>query len=148
MKEFQKLVDIIAQLRDPVSGCPWDVKQTPESLVPNFIEELYEAVEAIEEKDSNALLEELGDLLLHIVFQARIAEEEGRLGCQGHDARAVARDLCDIKDRVISLHRLGISAKRGLGKANLLHQSYPACQGYVVLQAEPIGYQSIGIGLR
>ncbi|HNT52393.1 MAG TPA: nucleoside triphosphate pyrophosphohydrolase [Candidatus Syntrophosphaera sp.] len=80
MKEFQRLVDIIAQLRDPVAGCPWDIKQTPESLIPNFIEELYEAVEAIEERDSPALLEELGDLLLHIVFQARIAEEGGCFG--------------------------------------------------------------------
>ncbi|HOZ00911.1 MAG TPA: nucleoside triphosphate pyrophosphohydrolase [Candidatus Syntrophosphaera sp.] len=96
MKEFQKLVDIIAQLRDPVSGCPWDVKQTPESLVPNFIEELYEAVEAIEEKDSNALLEELGDLLLHIVFQARIAEEEGRFD--------IAQVLEHIAEKLIRRH--------------------------------------------
>lgn len=83
MKEFQKLVDIIAQLRDPVSGCPWDIKQTPQSLVPNFIEELYEAVEAIEEDDDKALLEELGDLLLHVVFQAQIAAEEGRFDIAG-----------------------------------------------------------------
>jgi MazG family protein len=78
MKEFQNLTEIIARLRDPVSGCPWDIKQTPLSLVPNFIEELYEAVEAIEDNDDKALMEELGDLLLHIVFQAQIAAEEGR----------------------------------------------------------------------
>ncbi|MBW6513165.1 MAG: nucleoside triphosphate pyrophosphohydrolase [Candidatus Syntrophosphaera sp.] len=78
MTEFQKLVDIIAQLRDPVSGCPWDVKQTSQSLVPNFIEELHEAVEAIEDGDGAALMEELGDLMLHVVFQAQIASEEGR----------------------------------------------------------------------
>lgn len=77
MTEFQKLVEIIAQLRDPVSGCPWDVKQTSQSLVPNFIEELYEAVEAIEDEDDAALREELGDLMLHVVFQAQIASEEG-----------------------------------------------------------------------
>ncbi len=80
MKEFQELVDIVARLRDPESGCPWDVKQTPKSLIPNFIEELYEAVEAIEDGDSDSLREELGDLMLHIVMQARIAEEEGRFG--------------------------------------------------------------------
>ncbi|MCB5247148.1 MAG: nucleoside triphosphate pyrophosphohydrolase [Candidatus Cloacimonetes bacterium] len=78
MKEFQRLVDIIAQLREPVSGCPWDIKQTSQSLIPNFIEELYEAVEAIEDRDDAGLLEELGDLLLHIVFQAQIAAEERR----------------------------------------------------------------------
>lgn len=78
MKEFQELVDILSRLRDPVFGCPWDAKQTSLSLVPNFIEELYEAVEAIEDNDPQALCEELGDLLLHIVFQARIAEEEDK----------------------------------------------------------------------
>jgi len=75
---FQKLVEIVARLRDPVSGCPWDLKQTPETLIPNFIEELYETVEAIENKDNEALIEELGDLMLHIVFQAQIATEEER----------------------------------------------------------------------
>lgn len=78
MKEFKKLVDIVASLRHPEKGCPWDIKQSSESLVPNFIEELHEAVEAIEDKDDAALKEELGDLMLHIVFQARIAQEEGR----------------------------------------------------------------------
>lgn len=77
MKKFQELVDIIATLRDPDNGCPWDLTQTATSLVPNFIEELYEVVEAIEEQDDEALCEELGDLLLHIVFQAQIASEEG-----------------------------------------------------------------------
>ncbi|MCB5245080.1 MAG: nucleoside triphosphate pyrophosphohydrolase [Candidatus Cloacimonadaceae bacterium] len=77
MKEFQKLVDIITQLRDPVSGCPWDLKQTPQSLIPNMIEELYEVVEAIEDGDNPALMEELGDLLLHIVMQAQLASEAG-----------------------------------------------------------------------
>jgi len=77
MKEFQKLVNIIAQLRDPVSGCPWDLKQTPKSLIPNMIEELYEVVEAIEDGDNIALMEELGDLLLHIVMQAQLASEAG-----------------------------------------------------------------------
>jgi len=78
MNTFQDLVDILAALRDPEKGCPWDLKQTPESLVPNFIEELYEVVEAIEDADDAALKEELGDLLLHIVFQIQIAKEEGR----------------------------------------------------------------------
>lgn len=82
MDNFLKLVDIVASLRDKDHGCPWDIKQTPESLVPNFIEELYEAVEAIEDKDDEALQEELGDLLLHIVFQAQIAREKGNFGIE------------------------------------------------------------------
>jgi MazG family protein len=78
MQSFDKLVEIVDRLRDPVSGCPWDLKQTPQTLVPNFIEELFEAVEAIEEEDYNSLNEELGDLMLHIVFQCQIASEEKR----------------------------------------------------------------------
>jgi uncharacterized protein YabN with tetrapyrrole methylase and pyrophosphatase domain len=77
MKEFKHLVDILNRLRDPEKGCPWDLKQTSHSLIPNFVEELYEAVEAIENNDTEHLREELGDLLLHIVFQAKIAEEQG-----------------------------------------------------------------------
>ncbi len=77
MKQFDALLKILADLRQPETGCPWDIKQTRETLVPNFIEELYEAVEAIEDKDMDSLKEELGDLLLHIVFQAQISEEAG-----------------------------------------------------------------------
>ncbi|MDY0152388.1 MAG: nucleoside triphosphate pyrophosphohydrolase [Candidatus Cloacimonas sp.] len=77
MDKFTQLIDIVAALRGEENGCPWDIKQTRESLVPNFIEELYETIEAIEDKDDHSLQEELGDLLLHIVFQAQISAEEG-----------------------------------------------------------------------
>ena len=77
MKEFDELVEIIDRLRNRENGCPWDIKQTHESLVPNFIEELYESVEAIEDADYQHLSEELGDLLLHVVMQAQIAKEAG-----------------------------------------------------------------------
>jgi len=96
MQKFQELVDIVAALRDTDKGCPWDIKQTPESLVPNFIEELYEAVEAIEEKDDEALREELGDLLLHIVFQAQIAREKGNFSIHG-----VLEAICE---KLVSRH--------------------------------------------
>ena len=78
MKEFDRLVEIIAKLRNPQTGCPWDIKQTHESLIPNFIEELYESVEAIENKDYQHLAEELGDILLHIIMQTQIAKENNR----------------------------------------------------------------------
>ncbi len=76
MKEFDRLIEIIEKLRDPQKGCPWDVKQTHESLIPNFIEELYESIEAIEKEDFEHLSEELGDLMLHIIMQVQMAKEE------------------------------------------------------------------------
>jgi MazG family protein len=74
--EFDKLVEIITKLRDPVAGCPWDIKQTSASLIPNMIEEIYEAVEAIENQNHVNLCEELGDILLHVVFQVQLATEQ------------------------------------------------------------------------
>ncbi len=70
------LREIVAQLRAP-NGCPWDREQTSASLMPSFIEELYEVMDTIERQDQNHLREELGDLLLHIVMQAEIASESG-----------------------------------------------------------------------
>ena len=75
MKTINDLEDILRKLRDPETGCSWDKKQTSASLVPNFIEEVYEAVEAIEDNNYDSLCEELGDILLHVIFQAHIAED-------------------------------------------------------------------------
>jgi MazG family protein len=75
MSTIDKLEQIVEKLRDPIDGCPWDRKQTSASLIPNFIEEVYEAVEAIENNDYPHLCEELGDILLHIMLQVKIAEE-------------------------------------------------------------------------
>ncbi len=74
---FQRLVELMARLRGP-DGCPWDRKQTPQSLRPFLIEECFEVVDALEEGSPDKVREELGDLLFQIVFHARIAEEEGR----------------------------------------------------------------------
>lgn len=93
--DFAPLVDIMRQLRAP-GGCPWDRVQTPESLRKHILEEAYEVVEAIDLKDKQLLLEELGDLLLQIVFQARIAEEAGGFSMQ---------DVVDgITDKLIRRH--------------------------------------------
>ena len=78
---LEPLVDIMATLRSP-GGCPWDVLQSHESLRRNLIEEVYEVIEAIDLKDSELLCEELGDLLLQIVFHARMAEESGDFSMQ------------------------------------------------------------------
>lgn len=79
---FETLARIMARLRSP-SGCPWDLKQTPETLSRHMLEEAYEAVEAIDAADWGHLEEELGDLLLQIVFQSRIAEEDDRFDLAG-----------------------------------------------------------------
>lgn len=76
-KAFLLLVDIMAKLRDPRDGCPWDIAQTFESIAPYTIEEAYEVAEAIAQGDRPALCEELGDLALQVVYHARMAEEEG-----------------------------------------------------------------------
>jgi len=73
---FKKLVDIMKKLRSN-NGCPWDKEQTHKSLKPYLIEESYEVIEAIDNKDTESLKEELGDLLLQPIFHAQIAEENG-----------------------------------------------------------------------
>jgi ATP diphosphatase len=75
-RDIQELIDIMARLRDPNGGCPWDVEQTFASIAPYTIEEAYEVADAIARKNMGALKEELGDLLLQVVFHARMAEEE------------------------------------------------------------------------
>src|SRR6516162_7709733 len=73
----RRLIEIMAALRDPVRGCPWDVEQTFATIAPFTIEEAYEVADAIERGDMEDLREELGDLLLQVVFYARMAEEVG-----------------------------------------------------------------------
>ena len=75
LSETQRLLDIMAQLRDPQSGCPWDVKQTMESLTRYTIEEAYEVADAIATGDMHDIKDELGDLLFQVVFYAQIASE-------------------------------------------------------------------------
>lgn len=75
-KDFQDLLDIIETLRKP-GGCPWDREQTHESLKSALLEECYEVIDAIENEDEDALIEELGDVLLQVVFHASIGKEDG-----------------------------------------------------------------------
>ena len=76
---LDRLLAIMARLRAP-DGCAWDREQTPATLKPQMLEECYEVIEAIDSGSAGHLTEELGDLLLHIVFQAQIAREEGKFG--------------------------------------------------------------------
>ena len=75
MQLFQELNDIVNKLRNP-GGCDWDRAQTANSLIPYFIEEVYELIDGIDKKDSSNIKEELGDVLLHIIFQSQIASEK------------------------------------------------------------------------
>lgn len=77
MTPIERLVDLMARLRGP-GGCPWDLEQTHQSLKPYLVEETYEVMDAIDDGDDVELSEELGDVLLQVVFHARIAEEEER----------------------------------------------------------------------
>ena len=72
------LLAIMARLRDPQAGCPWDLKQSFRTILPYTLEEAYEVAEAIEQDDMDSLRDELGDLLLQVVFHAQMASEQGR----------------------------------------------------------------------
>lgn len=75
LQSLDHLIQVVAKLRSPDGGCPWDLAQTQESLIPYVIEEAYEVVHAIKTGDQKAIAEELGDLLLQVVLQAQIAQD-------------------------------------------------------------------------
>src|SRR5947207_7978146 len=79
-RPLDRLLAIMARLRDPADGCPWDIEQTFATIAPYTVEEAYEVADAIERGDLSDLKEELGDLLLQVVFHARMAEEQGAFG--------------------------------------------------------------------
>jgi len=76
-RDIERLIEIMAALRTPKTGCPWDLEQTFESIAPYTIEEAYEVADAITRGDTDDLRDELGDLLLQVVFHARMAQERG-----------------------------------------------------------------------
>jgi XTP/dITP diphosphohydrolase len=85
---LQELIEVVAQLRNPEGGCPWDLAQTPQSLMPYVIEEAYEVVDALRSGDEAAIADELGDLLLQVVLQAQVAKDQ-----QQFDLAIVARNI-------------------------------------------------------
>tara|TARA_B100000579_G_C22632382_1_gene757266 strand:+ start:103 stop:882 length:780 start_codon:yes stop_codon:yes gene_type:complete len=92
---FEDLVNILKKLRSP-DGCDWDRAQNHESLIPYLLEEVYEVIEAIENKDDNLLKEELGDLLLHVVFQAELASEKKKFD--------IYDSIQNINEKLINRH--------------------------------------------
>ena len=93
---LQELITVVAKLRDPDGGCPWDLEQTHQSLVPYVLEEAHEVADAIRHGDDEHLKEELGDLLLQVVLHAQIASEDGRF-----DLEAIAQG---ISEKLIRRH--------------------------------------------
>lgn len=89
-REIDRLLEIMAKLRDPISGCEWDRAQSFETIAPYTLEEAYEVADAIQREDIQDLRGELGDLLFQVVFHARMAEEAGHF-----DFHAVAKAISD-----------------------------------------------------
>ena len=90
LQSLQRLIAVVARLRSPQGGCPWDLAQTQQTLIPYVIEEAYEVADAIRSGEQNAIAEELGDLLLQVVLQAQIAAEAGDF-----DLEAIAKGITD-----------------------------------------------------
>ncbi len=126
-KKFETLAKVMARLRSP-DGCPWDLEQTPETLSRHMLEEAYETVEAIDSEDWDHVSEELGDLLLQIVFHARIAEESGRF------------DLGDVVD--------GISEKLERRHPHIFGEDSADTAGQVAANWERIKREKEGKGGR
>ena len=108
-KDISRLIEIMAALRDPASGCPWDLKQTFATIAPYTIEEAYEVADAIAHGDLDDLKDELGDLLLQVVYHARMAEER--------QAFAFADVVHAITSKMIRRHPhvFGTEAERAAG---------------------------------
>ena len=94
--DIERLLEIMARLRDPVGGCPWDVEQTFATIAPYTVEEAYEVADAIDRGDLSDLKDELGDLLLQVVFHARMAQEQG--------AFAFGDVVAAISDKMVRRH--------------------------------------------
>jgi nucleoside triphosphate diphosphatase len=91
-RDISRLIEIMAQLRTPVTGCPWDLEQSFQTIAPYTIEEAYEVADAIARNDLDDLKDELGDLLLQVVYHARLAEEESAFGF-GEVVEAICRKM-------------------------------------------------------
>jgi ATP diphosphatase len=110
-RDIYRLIEIMAALRTPVTGCPWDLEQDFASIAPYTIEEAYEVADAIARGDKDDLREELGDLLLQVVYHARMAQEEGSFEF-GDVVEAVTRKMIRRHP-----HVFGDESARGAGMA-------------------------------
>lgn len=108
MKEFEDLFNVVRALRDPEAGCPWDLKQTHQSLVKNAIEEVYEFIYALEKKNVSEMKEELGDVLLQVLLHSVIAEQSGEFTLE---------EVCSaLKEKLIHRHPHVFGENKGSAK--------------------------------
>ena len=154
---FTRLADIMARLRGP-GGCPWDREQTPASLRPFLLEEVYEVLEALDSGDAAALRDELGDLLLQIVFQSQLAAEAGRFTI-ADVARTIADKLVrrhphvfgevpvrDAQDVVRNWTRIKAEERRQKGDDGDLFAGVPAVLP-ALLRGQQLGNKARHVGL-
>src|SRR3954447_19096207 len=126
-----ELVAIMARLRDPVGGCEWDLEQSFETIAPYTIEEAYEVADAISRGDLDDLKDELGDLLLQVVFHARMAEEQGVFAF-GDVVQAITQKMIRRHP-----HVFGEDSARGAGTAKDMWDAIKA-EEKAAKRAEPI----------
>jgi len=156
-ESFTRLVDIMTRLRAP-GGCPWDREQTPESLRPYLVEEVYEVLEAIDGGDADAVRDELGDLLLQVVFQSQLAAEAGRFTI-ADVARAIADKLVrrhphvfgdvqvrDADEVVRNWRRIKAEERRSKGQDGDLFAGVPSALP-ALIRAQQLGEKAGHVGL-
>lgn len=136
------LVEIMARLRDPQHGCPWDVEQTFATIAPYTVEEAYEVVDAIERGDLADLKEELGDLLLQVVFHSRMAQEQGAFDLAGV-AQAISDKMIRRHPHVFGDHAYDDLADQKAGWEELKAQERKAKKKSGVLDDVPVGLPAL-----
>ena len=110
LEQLDRIIEIMRRLRDPATGCPWDVEQDFATIAPYTIEEAYEVADAVQRGNVNDIRDELGDLLLQVVFQARIAEEAG-LFSLADVARGISDKMVERHPHVFGPHVSGDEAR-------------------------------------
>jgi len=136
MNNFNKLIKIVKTLRSP-NGCDWDKEQTHESLTPYLLEETYEVIEAIDNKNYDALKEELGDLMLHVIFQADLAAEKNKF--------SIEDSIDSINNKLINRHPhiFGDKKNKNLQKGNWESQKQKEKKRDSILDGVPISLPAL-----
>ncbi len=136
---MDELLSIMATLRDPQKGCPWDLEQTMDTIAPHTLEEAYELVDAIENKDNEHIVSELGDLLFQVVFYCQIAKEN-----YGYGFEEVVKKLCE-KMKARHPHIFSDASVRNADEQSILWEKIKADerQGASVLSDVPLNLPAL-----
>ncbi|NHN83590.1 nucleoside triphosphate pyrophosphohydrolase [Acetobacter musti] len=124
-RELERLIGVMARLRDPATGYPWDIDQTPQTIAPYAIEEAYEVADAIDRGAWDDVADELGDLLLQVVYQARMAEEEGRFAF-ATVARLITDKMIRRHPHVFGSHTSGETTPATTGDSSAVFAQWEA----------------------